>query len=75
MPVKPIPDGYHGLTPYLIAAGVVLKRPLENQFYGDRLGSIIDPFGQLRHISTHIEDLSPEEISRRGAAMAHGQSA
>jgi PhnB protein len=58
-----------------IAAGATLKRPVENQFYGDRLGSISDPFGHLWHISTHIEDLSPDEISRRGAAMAREQKA
>ncbi|TMJ77655.1 MAG: VOC family protein [Alphaproteobacteria bacterium] len=53
-----------------IAAGATLKRPVESQFYGDRLGSIIDPFGHLWHISTHVEDVSPEEIGRRAAAMA-----
>ena len=53
-----------------IAAGATLKRPVESQFYGDRLGSIIDPFGYLWHISTHVEDVSPEEIGRRAAAMA-----
>src|SRR5437016_10611301 len=56
-----------------IAAGATLKRPVENQFYGDRLGSIIDPFGHLWHISTHIEDVSPEEIGRRAAALSRGQ--
>lgn len=56
-----------------VAAGATLKRPVENQFYGDRLGSIIDPFGHLWHISTHVEDVSPEEIGRRAAAMANGQ--
>jgi len=58
-----------------VAAGAALKRPVENQFYGDRLGSIIDPFGHLWHISTHVEDVSPEEIGRRAAAMAQGQQA
>src|SRR5436190_1898426 len=53
-----------------IAAGATLKRPVESQFYGDRLGSIIDPFGHLWHISTHVEDVSPEEIGQRAAAMA-----
>ena len=53
-----------------IAAGATLKRPVENQFYGDRLGSIIDPFGHLWHISTHVEDVPPDEIGRRAAAMA-----
>jgi PhnB protein len=55
-----------------LAAGATLKRPVENQFYGDRLGTVVDPFGHIWHISTHIEDLSPEEIGRRAAA-AHGQ--
>jgi len=58
-----------------VAAGATLKRPVENQFYGDRLGSILDPFGHLWHISTHVEDVSPEEIGRRAAAMAQGQQA
>src|SRR5438067_1373922 len=56
-----------------VAAGATLKRPVENQFYGDRLGSIIDPFGHLWHISTHVEDVSPEEIGRRAAALGRGQ--
>jgi PhnB protein len=56
-----------------LAAGASLERPVENQFYGDRLGTIIDPFGHRWHISTHIEDVSPEEIGRRAAAMAQGQ--
>jgi PhnB protein len=53
-----------------IAAGAKLKRPVENQFYGDRLGTVEDPFGHVWHISTHVEDVSPEEINRRAAAMA-----
>jgi PhnB protein len=53
-----------------IAAGATLKRPVENQFYGDRLGTIVDPLGHIWHISTHVEDVSPEEIGRRAAAMA-----
>ena len=56
-----------------IAAGATLKRPVESQFYGDRLGSIIDPFGHLWHISTHVEDVSPDEIGRRAAALARGE--
>jgi PhnB protein len=54
-----------------VAAGGVLRRPVEDQFYGDRLGTVEDPFGHVWHISTHIEDLSPEEIDRRAAAL-HG---
>jgi PhnB protein len=57
-----------------IAAGATLKRPVADQFYGDRLGSIVDPFGHLWHISTHVEDVSPDEIARRAAAL-HGGAA
>jgi PhnB protein len=57
-----------------IAAGAILKRPVADQFYGDRLGSIVDPFGHLWHISTHVEDVSPDEIARRAAAL-HGGAA
>ena len=56
-----------------VAAGATLKRPVENQFYGDRLGTIVDPYGHIWHISTHVEDVSPEEIGRRAAALAQGQ--
>jgi PhnB protein len=53
-----------------VAAGGKLTRPVENQFYGDRLGSVVDPFGHLWHISTHVEDVSGDEIARRAAALA-----
>jgi PhnB protein len=57
-----------------ISAGAALKRPVENQFYGDRSGSFADPFGHIWHVATHIEDVSPEEIDRRAAeAMKKGQ--
>ena len=46
-------------------AGGKVQRPIQNQFYGDRSGNFEDPFGQLWTISTHIEDLSPEEMARR----------
>jgi PhnB protein len=51
-----------------VAAGARVKRPLADQFYGDRLGGIEDPFGHTWWISTHKEDLSPEEIEKRAAA-------
>ena len=56
-----------------LAAGATLKRPVENQFYGDRLGTIVDPFGHIWHISTHVEDVSPEELGRRAAALGRGE--
>jgi PhnB protein len=50
------------------AAGAKVKRPLDNQFYGDRLGTLEDPFGHTWHLSSHIEDLSMEELGRRAEA-------
>ncbi len=52
-----------------IAAGAKELRPLQNQFYGDRSGTVEDPFGHKWTISTHIEDVTSEEIERRMAAM------
>jgi PhnB protein len=48
-----------------LAAGAALKRPVQDQFYGDRLGTIEDPFGHVWHIATHKQDLSEEELRRR----------
>ncbi|HXT78325.1 MAG TPA: VOC family protein [Acetobacteraceae bacterium] len=45
---------------------------LENKFYGDRLGSFIDPFGHAWHVATHIEDVSEDELRRRAAAVSGG---
>ncbi len=54
-----------------IAAGAKVKRPVADQFYGDRLGTLEDPFGHTWHISTHIEDVLPDELDRRARqAMA-----
>jgi PhnB protein len=54
-----------------VAAGARVQRPVEDKFYGDRSGSVTDPFGHVWHLSTHKEDLTPEELKRR-AASAHG---
>ena len=54
-----------------IAAGAKVKRPVADQFYGDRLGTFEDPFGHTWHLSTHIEDVPPDELDRRAKkAMA-----
>lgn len=57
-----------------IAAGATSQRPVETQFYGDRSGQFEDPFGHRWSIATHVEDVSPEEMARRGAEQAHGGS-
>lgn len=56
-----------------LAAGAREVRPVKDQFYGDRSGTFEDPFGHRWIISTHIEDVSPEEMQRRAAAAMSGQ--
>ena len=53
----------------LSKAGAKTLRPVQDMFYGDRSGSFEDPFGHRWHVSTHIEDVTPEEIERRLAKM------
>lgn len=55
-----------------IAAGGTVHRAVQDQFYGDRSGTLTDPFGILWTIATHIEDVSEEEVKRRMAAMTGG---
>jgi PhnB protein len=50
-----------------VAAGAKEFRPVTNQFYGDRSGTVIDPFGHVWTLATHIEDVSVEEMQRRCA--------
>jgi PhnB protein len=51
-----------------LGAGATEKRPVKDQFYGDRSGTLTDPFGHSWTIATHKEDLSEEEIQKRMAA-------
>ncbi len=50
-----------------VANGAKSKQDLKDQFYGDRNGTITDPFGHVWTIATHIEDVTPEEMKRRMA--------
>jgi PhnB protein len=56
-----------------VAAGGKEQRAVKDQFYGDRSGTLEDPFGHIWHVATHKEDVSPEEMERR--AKAHSASA
>ena len=56
-----------GVFERAIEAGAKALRPLEDQFYGDRLGRFEDPFGHQWNVATHVEDVPPEEMSRRVA--------
>ena len=61
--------------PQAIAAGGTEIKPLQDQFYGDRSGTLSDPFGHMWTIATHKEDVTPEEIEKRVAAMHHSHGA
>jgi len=54
-----------------VEAGATVETEPDDMFWGDRFGSVVDPYGHVWSIATHKEDLSPEEIAERGkAAMA-----
>ncbi len=52
-----------------VRAGAKVKRPVADQFYGDRTGGIEDPFGHQWYVATHIEDVSPEEMKKRAQEL------
>lgn len=53
-----------------VAAGAKLRAAVADQFYGDRRGTIEDPFGHVWHVATHMEDPSEAEVRRRLAKLA-----
>ena len=61
-------DDVDKIYPQAIAAGGKEVRPLQNQFYGDRSGTLTDPFGHVWTISTHVEDVPEEELAKRAEA-------
>jgi PhnB protein len=56
-----------------VKAGGTAKRPVQDEFWGDRRGVLVDPFGHVWSITTHKEDVPPEEIDRRMKAMFTGE--
>lgn len=56
-------------TDKAVAEGLEVLRPVTDQFYGDRSGHFKDPFGHKWTFATHTEDVSPEEMNRRAAAL------
>lgn len=50
-------------------AGAKVQRPVQDQFWGDRMGTLVDPYGHVWSLSTHKEDVSGEEIGRRFEQM------
>jgi PhnB protein len=55
-----------------VKAGATATRPVEDQFYGDRSGQFVDPFGHRWSIATHVEDVPPEEMEARAARAMEG---
>jgi PhnB protein len=58
-------DDVDAVVERAVAAGATLDRPVENRFYGDRSGQIVDPWGHRWSIATHVEDVPPDEMQRR----------
>lgn len=56
-----------------ISAGAKVIRPVANQFYGDRSGSLEDPFGHQWHFATHVEDVPPDEMAKRAEVFMKQQ--
>jgi PhnB protein len=56
-----------------INAGATQQRPLEDQFWGDRMGTIQDPFGHQWSLATHVEEVPPEEMQKRMEQFASKQ--
>ena len=57
-----------------VEAGATVKEAVQDKFYGDRTGTVIDPFGHIWHIATHKEDVSMDEMERRAKAASAGAS-
>ena len=55
-----------------VEAGAKLLHPVQDKFYGDRTGSVQDPFGHVWHLATHTEDVPLAELKKRAAKLASG---
>lgn len=55
-----------------IEAGATAVSDVEDKFYGDRMGTFTDPFGHRWHVASHVEDIPPEEMSKRAADATAG---
>lgn len=60
-----VPPPAFGIFRRAVEAGGTEIRPVEDHFYGDRAGTVEDPFGHQWTISTHVEDVPEEELERR----------
>ncbi len=58
-----------------VSAGASVVKPVEDQFYGDRMGTLKDPYGHIWFLSTHKEDLTTEEIQKRAESLFNPENA
>ena len=63
-------DDVDSFSQKAVAAGASIVRPVKTQFYGDRSGVFLDPYGYKWSIATHVEDVAPEEMDKRMKAGA-----
>ncbi len=68
-------DDVDAMFAQALKAGGTVEQAVSNQFWGDRTGTLVDPFGHRWMLSTHVEDVPPEELERRMAAFSDPQSA
>jgi PhnB protein len=66
-------DNVDDLFRQALAAGAKELRPVQDQFYGARTGTLQDPFGHVWSLATHLEDVSPEEMRRRSESFLQQQ--
>jgi PhnB protein len=62
-------DDVDGFVQRATSAGATILRAIRNEFYGDRTGTVADPFGHQWHIATRKEEVSPQEMQKRWNAM------
>lgn len=65
-------DDVDGVFERAVQGGAKPLRQIEDQFYGDRVGSFEDPFGHRWSVATHVEDVPPDEMERRAAESMGG---
>lgn len=66
-------DDVDAVVAQATAAGATVQRPVQDQFYGDRTGTLIDPFGHIWSVATHKQEVSPEEMQRRFQELSEQQ--
>jgi len=63
-------DDVDALFAQAVKAGAAIESAVQNQFWGDRTGTVVDPYGHRWMLATHVEEVSPEEMERRMAAFS-----